>query len=99
MKKHFGLPLTSLRSGPILVIGLMIVPLLLLGVGAILSHRTATNALAETTTEIVKEIEPVSNLQLAVAQAVMPPNDYIILHYIRRPRRARQLHPFEPAGR
>lgn len=78
IKKRLSLSLSSLQSRPIIVAGLMVVPLLVLGIGAIYSYRTATDALTETTTEITKEIEPVSNLQLALEKAAMPPNDYII---------------------
>lgn len=68
----------SLRARFVLGLGAMLLPLALLGAGALFSLRDTGGALHEVVEEAIGEIHPVVHLQVLALQAAMPPNDYLI---------------------
>ena len=68
----------SLRTRFILGVAAMLLPLALLGVGAFLSLQSVTGALEEVVNEMRTEKDPIMHLQIALLNAAMPPNDFLI---------------------
>mgnify|MGYP001567763328 FL=1 len=56
----------------------MLLPLTLLGAGALFLLYYTTAALEEVVEEAIEEMHPVIHLQMLTLMAAMPPNDYLI---------------------
>ncbi|MEK6742776.1 MAG: diguanylate cyclase [Nitrospirota bacterium] len=70
---------TSLRLRMTLGMGVMLLPLIILGVGSFVASQSMINALEQVVRTEAEELRPVTELQKLILQAGMPPNDYIIL--------------------
>ncbi|MDP1682819.1 MAG: diguanylate cyclase [Burkholderiales bacterium] len=68
----------SLRTRFALGVGIMLLPLALLGASALFLLRYTTAALDEVVEEAIEEMHPVIHLQTLTLMAAMPPNDYLI---------------------
>lgn len=70
---------TSLRLRMTLGMGVMLLPLIILGIGSLVASQSMFNALEKAVRTEADEMRPVVELQKLLLQAGMPPNDYIIL--------------------
>ena len=71
-------PQRSLRTRFVLGIGIMLLPLALLGASALFLQRYTTTALDEVVEEAIEEMHPVIQLQRLTLTAAIPSNDYLI---------------------
>jgi diguanylate cyclase (GGDEF)-like protein len=79
MKNMIDNARTSLRFRMILGMSVMLLPLLVLGIGSLLSTQRVVAAMEVVAETERNELQPVMDLQRLVLQAAMPPNDYLIL--------------------
>ncbi|MGB4360196.1 MAG: hypothetical protein WBJ19_07255, partial [Rhodoferax sp.] len=68
----------SLRTRFALGLGAVLLPLTLLGAGALFLLHYTTVALEEVVEEAIEEVHPLIHLQTLTLTAAMPPNDYLI---------------------
>jgi diguanylate cyclase (GGDEF)-like protein len=68
----------SLRARILTGISIMLLPLLGLAIGALLGINSVNGSFKEVVEEVIEEMEPVVHLQIAILQAAMPANDYLI---------------------
>ena len=68
----------SLRARILTGISIMLLPLLGLVAVALLGINSVNGSFKEVMEEVIEEMEPVMHLQIAVLQAAMPANDYLI---------------------
>ena len=68
----------SLRARILTGISIMLLPLLALAIAALLGINSVTASFKEVVEKVHEEIEPITALQIAIFQAAMPANDYLI---------------------
>ncbi len=68
----------SLRARILTGIGIMLLPLLGLATGALLGINSVNGSFKEVVEEVIEELTPVMHVQIALLQAAMPANDYLI---------------------
>lgn len=68
----------SLRARIVLSISIMLLPLLGLAAAALLGISSVSMNFKAVVEEVVEEMEPTMRAQVAILQAGMPPNDYLI---------------------
>lgn len=68
----------SIQSRFLMAIGAMLLPLMALGLAAYLSTNKIVHAFEETVHDPYREIEDIAHTQVAVVNALMPPNDYLV---------------------
>lgn len=68
----------SLRARILTGIGIMLLPLLGLAAGALLGINSVIGSFKDVVEEVSGEMEPIMAVQIAILQAAMPANDYLI---------------------